>query len=132
MTISSKGLYHRCLTDLRVCLLLKVLSMWSAGELQVHGTCSCRLVYNEVVEVRSNYKKSYLWWFRNSTCGYSTRSKRIEKEQVGASPGIFCGEGRGGVVWFSVCETPLDDWTNGISVDVFFTYGEYGFNSMGI
>ena len=42
------------------------------------------------------------------------------------------GEGGGGVVRFVVCETPLDDWTNGGSADVFFTYGEYGFSSMGI
>ena len=33
---------------------------------------------------------------------------------------------------FSVCEAPLDDWANGSSADVFFTYGEYGFSSMGI
>ena len=44
----------------------------------------------------------------------------------------FFGEGGEGVVWLSVCETPLDDWTNGGSVDVFFTYGEYDFSSMGI
>ena len=30
----------------------------------------------------------------------------------------------------SVCEAPLDDWTNGVSVDVFFTNGDYGFSSM--
>ena len=36
-------------------------------------------------------------------------------------------EGEGGGVLFSVCETALDDWTNGGSVDVFFTYDEYGF-----
>ena len=41
--------------------------------------------------------------------------------------GLFWGEGDGGVVLFSVCETPLDDLTNGGSVDIFFTYGEYGF-----
>ena len=31
-----------------------------------------------------------------------------------------------------MCEVPLDDKTNGGFVDVFFTYGEYGFNSIGI
>ena len=29
-----------------------------------------------------------------------------------------------------VCEVPLDDWTNGVSVDVFFTNGDYGFSAM--
>ena len=33
---------------------------------------------------------------------------------------------------FNVCESPLDDWINGGSVDVFFTYGEYGLSSMWI
>ena len=34
-------------------------------------------------------------------------------------------------MWFGMCEAPLDDWANGGSVDVFFTYGEYGFSSWG-
>ena len=32
------------------------------GRLQVHGICSRRLAYKEVVEFRSKYKKSYFWW----------------------------------------------------------------------
>ena len=36
--------------------------MWRGGVgLQVIG--GCRLVYKEVVEIGSNYKNSYLWWF---------------------------------------------------------------------
>ena len=31
------------------------------GGLPVHGTHSHNLVHKEVVEVRSNYKKSYFW-----------------------------------------------------------------------
>ena len=31
-----------------------------------------------------------------------------------------------------MCEVPLDDWANGGSVDVFFTYGEFCFSSMEI
>ena len=31
------------------------------GGLQVYGIYSCRMVYREVVEARSNYKKPYLW-----------------------------------------------------------------------
>ena len=33
--------------------------------LQVLGNGSCRMMYKEVVEVQSNYKKSYFSWFRN-------------------------------------------------------------------
>ena len=33
--------------------------------LQVLGNGSCRLMYKEVIEVQSNYKKSYFSWFRN-------------------------------------------------------------------
>ena len=35
---------------------------------------SCRLVYKEVVEVQSNYKQFYFWWFWNPVCGDSTGS----------------------------------------------------------
>ena len=32
-----------------------------------------------------------------------------------------------------MCRAPLDGWANnGGSVDVFFTYGEYSFSSMGV
>ena len=41
-------------------------------------------------------------------------------------------EGGGGMLVFSVCEAPSDDWANCGFVDVFFTYGEYGFSSIGI
>ena len=35
--------------------------MSDLGELVGHGICNCRLVYREVVEARSDYKKSYFW-----------------------------------------------------------------------
>ena len=35
--------------------------MWSVGGLRVHGICSRKLLYKEVVEVQSNYEKSYFW-----------------------------------------------------------------------
>ena len=41
---------------------LGALWIWGVGGLEVHGIRSGRLVYKEVVEVWSNYKKSYLWW----------------------------------------------------------------------
>ena len=68
------------------------------GRLQVFGICSHRLLYKEVVKAWSNYKKSYLWWFTNSTCGDSTASNHIEKDQVCIPPGLVWGkEEKGGV-----------------------------------
>ena len=46
-------------------------------------------------------------------------------------------EGGEGMVWFSVCGAPLDDWANGDCLDDLVTcvvslrYGVYGFNSLG-
>ena len=70
--------------------------MWGVGGLQVYGIGSRRLVYSEVVEGQSNYKKSYLWWFRILACGDSTGSDRIEKDQVGVTPGLVWGKGEEG------------------------------------
>ena len=67
---------------------LKVLSLLDVGGLQVYGICSRRLVHSEVVEARSNYKKFYLWWFKNLVCGDSSGSNQIEKEWVGVPPGL--------------------------------------------
>ena len=50
--------------------------MWCVGRLKVHGICNRRLVYREIVKTRSDYKKSYLWWFRNIACGDSTGLKK--------------------------------------------------------
>ena len=83
---------------------------------------SRRLQYSEVVEAQSNYKKYYLWWFKNPACSDWTRSNWIEKDQVGVTPGFVRGKWKEEVVWFSVCEASLDDWTDGGSVDAFFTY----------
>ena len=49
-----KKCHRRCLTGLRMCLLLKLLLLWS--RLQVYGICSCRQVYSEIVKAQSNYK----------------------------------------------------------------------------
>ena len=84
------------------------------------------------IAAQSNYKKSYLRWFRNPACGDSAGSNRIEKGRVGVPPGLVWGKGRGGVVWFSVCEVPFENWANGGSADAIFTYGEYDFSSMEI
>ena len=89
----------------------------------MHWIWSRGLAYSEVVETRSNYKKSYLWWFRNPACDDSTRSNQIEKYQVVVPPRLVWKKGDGEVVWFCVCEAPLEDWANGGSADVFFKYG---------
>ena len=47
------------------------------------------------------------------------------------SPTYFWGKSREGAVWFSVYGASLDDWFNGGYVDVLFTYGEFGFSSLG-
>ena len=52
------------------------LKRWEEGEggrrevgLQKHGIGGHRLVCKEVVEVGSNYKNSYFWWFRSDSTG---------------------------------------------------------------
>ena len=49
------------------------------GGLQVHGIFNCKLVYREVVEALSNYKKSYLWLFRIIACDDPTGVTRLKK-----------------------------------------------------
>ena len=52
----------------------------------VDGIRGRRLVYKEVAEALSNYKKSYLWRFGNIACGDSTGSNCIEKDKDRVSP----------------------------------------------
>ena len=67
-------------------------------EFVVHGICSRRLKYSKAVEVRSNYKKSYLGWFGNPACGDWTGSNRIEKDRVRVPPEFVWGK-RGEKWW---------------------------------
>ena len=62
------------------------------GGLQKHGIGSKKLVYKEVVEVRSNNKKSWFWRFGNPTCGDLSGSNRIEKDKIVYL--LFQGRGR--------------------------------------
>ena len=105
--------------------------MWGVGGMQVHGICSHRLVYREVVETLSNYKKSYFWWYWNPACSDSTRSNRIGKDQGRVSARLVWGKMGEWSVWFSAFGAPLNDWANGGNVDVLFTCGECGFSSFG-
>ena len=67
----------------------------------MYGIC-CR---SEVVEARSNYKKSYLRGFRNAACGDSTGSNRIEKDWIRVPLALAWGKGGG---WCDlVCVKPL-------------------------
>ena len=56
------------------------------------------MVNKEVVEARSNHKKSYLWIFRNPVCSYPTGSNQIENDRVCVPPGLVWEKGRKGVV----------------------------------
>ena len=42
LTISTNKLHRRCSTGFRICLWLKVLSLWGVDRLQVYGICSHR------------------------------------------------------------------------------------------
>ena len=97
----------------------------------MYGICALRLVYSEVVETNQT--------IRNLTCGdleFLLVVIRLVVTGLKRTGLVYLldlfGERGGRMVWFSMCEAPLDEWTNGNSVDVFFTYGDYGFSSMGI
>ena len=64
--------------------------------------------------------ESCLWWF--------DWEYQIENDQAHVSHRPVWGKRGEGVVWFSVCGGPLDDWTNSGYVDVLFTCGESGFS----
>ena len=71
-------------------------------ELQLHGIGSHRLVYKEVVEVRSNYKKSYFWWFGILAFGDSAGSNQIEKDKFTYLIDLFEGMGKKGTAIYCV------------------------------
>ena len=106
-----------------------MLLMLGVGGLQLYGICFRRLVYSEVVEARSSYKKSYLKGFRNPGCGDSTGSNTSW-----TCLGEVGWDGRG-AVWHNLCDAPLVDQASlvdGDSVDVICRYDEYGFSYTGI
>ena len=79
--------------------------MRSGSRLRVHGICGIGLVHREVIEARSNYKRSYLWWLRKFVSGDSTGSGGLGKDSVLVFPGHSGEKGEGVVRWFdSVCE----------------------------
>ena len=79
--------------------------------LQVHGIDSRKVVYKEVVEVQSNYKKPYFWWFGNPFYGDSAGSNRIRKDKVVYLLDLFQGMGKKGRCDL-VGGAPEDDWIN--------------------
>ena len=96
--------------------------MWGVGGMQVHRIRGRRLVYREVVETLSNYKKSYFWRYGNPICGDATRCNRIENDQARVLSRPAWGTRGEGAVWFSVCGALSDDWANGGYVDVLFPW----------
>ena len=113
---------------MRICL--EVLWMRGVGRLQVHEIRSYRLLYKEVFEVLSNFKKSYFWWFGDPTCGDSTGGNRIEKDQGRVCARLFPGSGKTGQFDLVHVERLQVILANGGYVDVLFTYGECGFHSL--
>ena len=82
-------------------------------------------MYKEVVEVPSNYKKSYFWWSGNSACGDSTESNWIEKHKVVYLLDLFEGKREKGQCDL-VCWASLDDWANAsFYIDVAFMLMSY-------
>ena len=73
-------------------------------------------MYREVAYIRSDYKKSYLWWFRNIPL------KKGWKRQASCTSSACSGEGVEGVAWFRVCGVLLDVSANWGSVGVLFTH----------
>ena len=70
--------------------------MSGIGRLQLHGICSYKLVYREVVEARSNYKRSYFCYFQgfgNIICGDLTGVIWIEKDYVRLPPDLAWEKG---------------------------------------
>ena len=76
--------------------------MWGVGAMQMHEIRYRRQVYKVVVEVLSNYKKSYFWWYGNPACGDATGSNRIETDWALVPPRPVWGKSGKGVLWFSV------------------------------
>ena len=74
-----------------------------------------RLVLREVLEARSNYKRSYLWWLRNLAYGDSTGSDGIEKDWVGVFLVLVLRKWREGMVtWCDLmCVWSTFLWANG-------------------
>ena len=65
-------------------------------------------MYSEAAEVRSSYKKSYLWWFRHLDGGNWTGSNWTKIDRVHVHPAFVWGR-KGGewVVRFRVCGVTL-------------------------
>ena len=94
-----------------------------------HGICGRMLVYKEVVEALSNYKKYYFWWYGNLACGDATGSNQIEKGQARVSPRPVWEKRGEWTVWFRVFGALLDDWASSGYVTVLFACGECVFSS---
>ena len=56
----------------------------------------CRLVWKELVESVSNYKKSCFWWYGNPICGDSTGSTGLKKIRLMYLLHLFEGRGEKG------------------------------------
>ena len=83
------------------------------GGVQMHGIGSRKLVYKEVVEVQSNSKKFYFWWFGNPVCVDSAGSNWTKTDKFIYLLDLFDFEGMGKKGHCDlVCGAPVDDWVN--------------------
>ena len=79
LTVSAKKLHCRLPTWFQMQIWLRGtvnLKEWGCGEvgvgMKVHWIGGRRLVHKEVVEVESNYKNSYFWWFGSDSSIFKT------------------------------------------------------------
>ena len=78
--------------------------IWSMSGLYMYGIRSRRLLYKEVVEFGSNYKKSYFLQFENSACHESIGSNPTQKDQGRVSARLVWGKKREWAVCFKAAE----------------------------
>ena len=129
-TVSARKLQNRPPTGFRLRIWLEVLQIQVVGELKLHGICNRMLVYKKVVEVRSNYKKSYFWWCWLLRLNSEAWEEHLTSQNLWAAAWVLatCGS----PVYLVVHELrPCVLWPLIIGLMVvllrLFWYGEYGF-----
>ena len=126
-TLRRKKLHHRPPTGFQMWIWLEALWMWGVGGLQVHWICGRWLVYKEVVEVRSNYKKSYFRWCWLLQLNPRAWGEHLTSQLSWAAAWLLVTCGSPVHLVVALCSMAPYALTNGGSVGKFFWHGEYGF-----
>ena len=89
--VSAKKLHHRLPTGFQIRIWLEPLWCGVGGGLKcmVFGIRSRRLVYKEVIEVWSNYKKSYFWWCWLLRLNPGARGKHLTSYLLWTTAGLL-------------------------------------------